>query len=242
MFRTLLQLQELDLRIEAFKARELEIPKQKGRFDIYRKRLATELEEREKVCQHLQIEQKECEVDIDERQAQIAKYNQQLLAVKKNTEYQALVHEIDMLKKQIGLKEERVIALMLELDDAHAGLDEDKKRIEGELSDIEGECSRIDRELDGAVEERKRIESERGPLLKEIDADLLVRYKRIRRGIGTGPALVPLTDEFCGGCHMRVTPQVANDVLAGNKKWMCAHCGRLLYDPRNLKEEEEAPV
>ncbi|MCX5758738.1 MAG: hypothetical protein NTU83_09595, partial [Candidatus Hydrogenedentes bacterium] len=136
--------QELDLRIEALKAREVEIPKQKSKFDIHRKRLADEVAEREKMCKALALEQHECEIEIEQKQAQIRKYDQQLLQVKKNEEYQALLHEIDMLKKHVGLKEERIIAIMVERDEAKARLDEGKKRIKAELEDIDAQCDAID--------------------------------------------------------------------------------------------------
>jgi predicted nucleic acid-binding Zn-ribbon protein len=226
---TLLRLQDLDLQIEALKARELEIPKQKSKFDIRRKRLAEELAEREKVYKALQIEQKECEVDIDQRQAQVKKYDQQLFAVKKNDEYQALLHEIDMLKKQISLKEERVIAIMLEFDDVKARLDEDRKRIDAELKEIGRQCSLIDAELAEATRERERLEAERGPVAAQVKPDLLSRYKRITSK-GTGPAAVALNGEACSGCHMRVPPQIVNELLGGSQQLICNYCGRMLYD------------
>ena len=114
-----------------------EIPKQKGKFEIRKKRLAAEFTEREKVCQDLVLEEREAESDIEQKQTQIAKYDHQLLGIKKNEEYQALIHEIDTLKKRISVKEERIIAIMMELDESHARLEEDKERIEQELQEID---------------------------------------------------------------------------------------------------------
>lgn len=235
--KTLLSLQELDLKIEACIAREREIPKQKDKFSIYRERLAKELAEREQQCKNLTIEQRECESDIEQRQAQIKKYDTQLLSVKKNEEYQALLHEIDLQKKQIGLKEERILQLMMSLDDAKARLEEDRKRIDAESKDIDHQCAEIDQELSEAVAMRERLEAERKPLAEHVDNDLMARYLRIRKSIKTGPAVVPLRGSTCMGCHMAVTPQVANEILAGDKVHTCAHCGRLLYEPVNFQDE-----
>ena len=227
----LLRLQDLDLQIEALNAREQEIPKQKNKFDIRRKRLAEELAEREKVYKALMLEQKECELEVDQKQGQIKKYDQQLFAVKKNEEYQALLHEMDMLKKQVAIKEERVIAIMVELDDAKARLEEDKKRIDAELKDIDRQCTLIDAELAEAVRERGQLEKELGPLAAAVKPDMLNRYKRIRASKGTGRAAVPLNGEACSGCHMRVPPQVVNELLGGSQILICSYCGRMLYDP-----------
>ncbi len=232
--KTLLQLQAIDLKIEAIKAREAEIPRQKEKFEIHRKRLADELQKSEQRCKNLLLEQRECEVDIQQKDAQIKKYDTQLFAVKKNEEYQALLHEMDALRKQIALKEERVIALMLEMDEAKAHLEADKTRIEAELQDIAAECKKVDEELAEAVARRKELEARREPLLSAVPPDLLARYQRIRKAKKQGPAVVPLRGEACSGCNMQVTPQIINEIMAGDKIHSCHHCGRLLYFSENF--------
>lgn len=235
MLKDLLRLQELDLKIEACRIREQQIPKQKEKFDIQRKRLAGELQDREKQVQDLLLEQRNTTTEIEQKQGQIDKYQQQLVQVKKNEEYQALLHEMELLKKQIGVKEERLIALMVEMDDAKARLEEDRKRIEAEVQEIDRHCAEIDKELAEAQAERLGLETERQPIAKQIEPGLMSQYNRIRASKKTGPAVVPLRGEVCSGCHMYVTPQIVNEVLAG-KKHACHHCGRLLY---NKTEEDE---
>lgn len=226
---TLLQLQELDLKIERLKAREKEIPRQKQKFQIHKERVAAELEESKERCKNLALEQREYEGDIEQKQNQVARYNGQLLAVRKNEEYHALLHEIDTLKKQISLKEERVIAIMVETDEATDHFEEDKKRIQEEMEDIASECVKIDEELGETIEERNACEARREPLLAQIDSELLSRYERIRGAKKAGPAIVLLNGESCSGCHMMVRPQIVNEVLAADKICTCQHCGRLLY-------------
>lgn len=242
MLKDLLELQRLDLRIEAFQARELEIPKQKNKYKITRERLDAELKSSEQKVKDLQIEQRACEGDIQQRQQGILKYENQLLAVKKNEEYQALLHEIDILKKQIGVKEERIIAIMMEIDSAKSALEEDKKRIAAELKGIDAECAVIDAELAEAVKERQNLEAERAPLAKQIDPALLSRYDRIRKAKKTGAALVAMRNESCSGCNMKILPQVVNELLAGSKIHSCPHCGRLLYHLANYDSETAAEV
>jgi predicted nucleic acid-binding Zn-ribbon protein len=226
--KNLLPLQELDLKIEACRLRELEIPKQKGKFDVQKKRLAAELDERDKAFKALQLEQKECEKDIEQKEAQKLKYKTQLNVVKKNEEYQALLHEIDMIDKQIGVKEERILVLMDEIKAATVRLAEDKKRIEAEQKQIAAQCAEIDAELAEAVKSRNALESQREPLIASVDPALLSKYNRIRTAKKTGAALVPMNGATCSGCNMAVTAQAVNEILGG-KVHACAHCGRLLY-------------
>jgi len=234
--KRLLQLQGLHLQIETLKAQERDTPKQKSKFDLYRKRLAAELEEREEVCRALVLEQRERESEIDQIQAQIQKYEQQLYAVKKNDAYQALLHEIDMAKKQVGLKEERTLAIMMELDEAQAGIEEDKKRIDAEFREIDEQVMGIDQELAEALAERKILEQQCGPLEGAIAPDLIAQYSRVRTNKKTGPVVVPLNDEVCSGCNMALPAQVVNEVLAGEKTHACIHCGRILYYKENVED------
>jgi hypothetical protein len=225
-------------------ARESEIPKQKVKFQTIRDRLTAELSERENLVKQLELEQRTCEKDIEQKKEQIGKYHQQLNAVKKNEEYQALLHEIDGAKKVIGQKEERIIAIMLELDETRARLDEDRKRIADEQNGLDKQCSEIDAELAEAVKKRKELEAQRPGLVGLVKGDLMGRYERLRRKFASGDVLVAMREEVCTGCNMHLRPQIVNEILEGHKIHACQHCGRLLYHPDNFSDtptdEEEA--
>lgn len=235
--KNLLLLQELDLAIEECRTREAEIPKRKKKFEIQRERLKAELAEREQARQKLIVEQRDCEREIEAKQEQIKKYQAQLNLVKKNDEYQALLHEIDLAKKQITLREERILGIMVEQDDVGNRLLEDRKRIDAELREIEKQSAEVDKVLDDAVGQRRELEEKGVPLKATVEAQLLRQYTRIRISKGAGAALVPMRNEACGGCHMHILPQIVNEILAGHKVRTCQHCGRLLYHPDNFHDE-----
>ncbi len=239
--KTLLQIQALDLRIENCKQRETEIPKQKDKFNVQKNRLAAELKEAEERCTAIELTQREAESANEQKQAQIIKYEQQLMGVKKNEEYQALLHEIDALKKQISQNEEKILQSMEDLEEAQARLKEDKQRIATEQSRIDEQCGEIDVELEEAVADRKVLETEREPLTRTADPELMQKYNRIRRRLSAGRAIVPLNGESCGGCHMFVRPQIVNEVLAG-KVHPCQHCSRLMYDKPTYEASSVDPT
>ena len=230
----LLELQTLDMKIAKLKELEKELPRKKDKFAIHRQRLDAELKESEARCKALLQKQRECTGDIEQRQAQIQKYDGQLYSIKKNEEYKALLHEMELLKKQIAIKEERIISLMCEHDEAKAMLEADKERIQAELAKIDAECAVIDGELKTLTHDRKELEKSRGPLAAKVEPELLPRYERIRKV--RVPAVVPLNDETCGGCFMTVRPQIVNEILANDKIHACQHCGRLLYHLTNLED------
>jgi len=238
--KTLLQIQALDLRIENCKQRETEIPKQKDKFNIHKNQLAAELKEAEDRCTAIELSQREAESANEQKQAQIIKYEQQLMGVKKNEEYQALLHEIDGLKKQIGQNEEKILQSMEDLEEAQAKLTDDKKRIATEQARIDEQCTEIDVELEEAITGRKVLEEERIPLTATADSELMQQYNRIRGRLAAGRAIVPLSGESCGGCHMFVRPQIVNEVLAG-KVHPCQNCSRLMYDKQTYEASSADP-
>jgi len=234
--KQLLQLQKLDLQIEAYKRRETEIPKQKRKYEEQRKRLLDEFEAQQAHYRKTELDQRECESDIEQKQNQLSKYQTQLNTVKKNEEYQALLHEIDNIKKQIAQKEERVLELMMELESSRERLREDRERIDGELHKLDEQCAEVDAELEEVQAERQRLEQEAAKAAEQVDAELLKRYRRIRANKKSGAAVVPLREEVCSGCHMYVLPQLINEVMAGEIR-ACNHCGRLLYYKDNYDNE-----
>lgn len=234
--KPLIDLQALDLKIEKYRQRETEIPKQKNKYSIHKQRLDAELKASEERVQKLVLEQREAEKDIQAKQDLIKKYEGQLLSVKKNDEYQALLHEIEIVKKQIGVKEERILAIMMEMDDAKAALEEDKKRIAAERKGIDQEFATIDTELAEAVKEREVLEAQRAPFIAEIDKRLLSQYERIRKGIKNGPAVVAMRNDSCGGCNMALRAQLVNEVLVRDNVRTCSNCGRILYHAPNYEE------
>ncbi|MCX5758739.1 MAG: C4-type zinc ribbon domain-containing protein, partial [Candidatus Hydrogenedentes bacterium] len=107
-------------------------------------------------------------------------------------------------------------------------------RIKAELADIDRQCVAIDTEFTEAVHERQELERECEPLAAQVPPDLLLKYRRIRANKKTGPAVVALVNETCSGCHMRVTPQIANEILGNMRQHACSYCGRLLYHHDNF--------
>lgn len=229
ILQDLLRLQEYDLKIEAYRERESEIPKQKHKYDVQRERFRAELAERDERIKALQIEQRGLEGEIEQLQILINKYQAQLNSIKKNEEYQALLHEIEAQSKQVTQKEERIIQLMMTLDECRERRIEAEKRVKEELKEIDERCAEIDTELGEAASERAKLEKEREPLTHKVESELLSKYSRIRKSKKAGPAVVPLRNDSCSGCNMAVRPQVVNEVMSGDKVRACSYCGRLLY-------------
>ena len=77
-------------------------------------------------------------------------------------------------------------------------------------------------------EEEKKLIQEKEKITLKIPSDHIKLYIKIFNK-KNGISLSPVTGDFCSMCHMRVRPQVLNELKEGSKIILCENCGRILY-------------
>ena len=149
--------------------------------------------------------------------------------MKKNDEYQALTHEIELTEEKNLAHEELILEAMVGLDDkraAHASLsDELSERIklfEKEISQLK------ERQVNVAVQ-LKEAQAVSSKAEESVDKSYLDAYKRLFSQNKKFPLLVPLVDQRCQGCHIRVSHEVASAARHKEQLGFCDSCGRILY-------------
>jgi hypothetical protein len=112
------------------------------------------------------------------------------------------------------------------LAQTHTQLAEFQNRIAQEAAQVEAQVTTLEAEAQFERGEREKI-------IHLVDADLCARYERIfaRRG---GVAVVEIRAGICQGCHMRIPPQMDNQIRSNIQQntgtiFHCPHCGRILY-------------
>jgi predicted nucleic acid-binding Zn-ribbon protein len=74
------------------------------------------------------------------------------------------------------------------------------------------------------------VKAEREALAGRVDPEVLQRYMAMLAKKQEA-VVVPIRQESCGGCHMKLSPQILHDAHSGQKWTSCGFCGRMLYDP-----------
>lgn len=172
---------------------------------------------------------------LQETKMVIGRHKQQLLVVKTNKEYAALMKEISTEEENIGRLEEEMIMLLDEAD----GIEEEKKEEEKIITRTEEHFEKNKRALMEKKDEfelvikRKKLEREK--VAAGLDSQLLKRYDRVRNS-RDGIAVVKIQGQNCGGCFSRIPPQIINEVKRGDEILTCESCGRMLI---YLEEGEE---
>jgi len=188
------------------------------------------LEDHRRATGDLQIKRRSLEKDIESLSAEERKFQNQLPMVKKNEEYQALLHEIAGAKTKRSDRETELLLLMDEEEKLGAG----KSAIERALAAAEAETrdrlGRIAAEEGGERARVEALEAERAGLMGRLPPSTRSRYERIRAS-KDGRAVVAIVKGACGGCFRGQPPQVVQDARRGDRLLTCDGCGRLLIWP-----------
>ncbi|MBA7527985.1 hypothetical protein ES705_20168 [subsurface metagenome] len=182
---------------------------------------------KEKMTQN-QKKRRDLEAAVKDIKEQISKYNRQLNEVKTNREYSILLKEIEEAKQKDNDMEEEIISEMLSADE----IEDEIKTASQQYSKAEEKFSK---EKDVLQQEEKKFEAKRDKLnqrkeklVPKIPSDRVSLYLKIYKR-KSGIALSPVKEEFCSLCHLRIRPQVINELKGKEKIILCENCGRILY-------------
>ncbi|NTV81781.1 MAG: hypothetical protein HGA24_10220 [Candidatus Aminicenantes bacterium] len=189
-----------------------------------------------------QKKRRDLETEVKDLKVQIGKYKRQLNEVKTNKEYTALLHEIEESQRRIDTFEEAIIAEMLAADDVEEEIKAALHRQGQEEEVLKKEKIILDEKLKETEARFAALDKEREALLPRIPREQIRLYEAIYQKKG-GTALSPVTGDFCAMCHMRVRPQMLNEIRDRAKVILCEACGRILYwtaKPEPVKPGPEA--
>jgi len=168
------------------------------------------------------------EKDLAMIQGRLSKFRDQLMEVKTNKEYQAMQKEIEVAQHEVRRLEDKILERMLEADDltaavkkAEAGLAQDQGAIAAERAALAQETERLRGELE-------RVTRERAEVVAHVTPAVLGTYDTLIKG-RRGLAVVEARDNLCSACHVRIRPQVYNEIRRGDTIHQCGSCQRILY-------------
>jgi predicted nucleic acid-binding Zn-ribbon protein len=181
----------------------------------------------------IESEKKRLELDVEAKKTLIEKYANQQLQTRKNEEYKALAHEIEMCKADITKIEDQEIELMEKSEAAQKQVgvaageaNAAKKLVDEKISDLAAREENLKKEL-------AQLETNRGELAAAVDEATRSRYERLFKNKG-GVVVVGVQHSVCGGCHMKLQTQTVVSCQAQKEIVICSNCGRILYFTRDM--------
>jgi predicted nucleic acid-binding Zn-ribbon protein len=225
----LLKLQDLDREIRRREKRLEAIPNEIEHLGkCLEAERAKETSAKEQVRQST-LRRRESEGKIEDLEAKLRKYQTQLLGVKTNEEYTALLHEIAAVKDTIRAAEEEVLALMEAIESCQRDVSGAEKTVGEAREKHEREKSALEEERILATEERDALKARRETLVGEITNGVLKRYERVRAAIPENPVVEVTEGGACGGCFAQITLQRQSEIRTSGDLMSCENCGRIVY-------------
>jgi len=144
-----------------------------------------------------------------------------------NREYQALKDQIAADQMAGSVLADEILEAMEKIDELAAHQAEQQQKIEAAKVEL-GKAEQSVREQVGALDaEIKRLEGELSEAEGQLPPDFLETYRRLVKVKGED-AMAEVQGDFCGGCYQQLTPNNLSE-LQMSRAILCRNCGRLIY-------------
>jgi predicted nucleic acid-binding Zn-ribbon protein len=187
---------------------------------------------------------REHEKTVALHQGRLSKFREQAMSVKTNQEYHAIQKEIAFAQGEMKTAEDAVLEKMLEGDELTAAV----KRTEGDLAaeqkKVDADRKALAAEGTGLTAALEQLAAERSGLVTSLTPQVLATFELVanrRNGI----AIAEARDGICTICHVRLRPQVFNNVRRNDQIIQCDSCNRILYfvpAPAAISTADSAPA
>ena len=168
------------------------------------------------------------EKDVALHQGRLSKFREQAMAVKTNQEYHAVQKEIGFAQAEIKVHEDKILERMLEADELTALVKRSEKELAEEQKAVEADRKAMMSEHGELQASLERIAADRKGLVEALDPQVLAIFELISKR-RNGVAVAEARDGICTICHVRLRPQVFNNVRRNDTIIQCDSCQRILY-------------
>lgn len=208
-----------------------DIPQRKSDIEAQlggsKQKLETALESKK----HTEALLRDIELEIESCREKVVKYKTQQMEAKTNDQYRAFVKEIGVVDAEIKELEDKELQLMEDLEQGKAIVAECEERLNTEKAGIADELSELDDRTSHLKERMESLKADRARAAALCDKALLQKYARIMNNKKDFAVVLVESGGHCGGCHMKLPPQVIHDARNPTKIVGCNFCGRIVFNP-----------
>jgi uncharacterized protein len=224
----LLILQDRDRKIGRVKGELAHIEPERQTLKAKAATAQTQLEQAKLRIMHIESSRKDLELEVEAKKQMIARYANQQLQTRKNEEYRALTHEIEMCREAIFKIEDQEIELMEQAEVGQKEVLRATQAVKEARKLMDEQVAQLDAREQNLQKELAELETNREALASAVDDSFRSRYERLVRSKGEN-VVVGVQHGVCGGCHMKLPPQLLVTCQAEKELVSCSNCGRILY-------------
>lgn len=226
--RNLIALQDLELKIAGLQKQLSNIPTLIENLEKELRRVREDYEHLVARAKELANQKRTLEGQVDLSRSKLSRLKDQLMTVKTNKEYTAMLHEIQMAEDQIRSEEDRILEIMEEMERKDKELQGAESAMKTKSAELEGKIRAAGDSAPMLEAELEKLRQQKSETEVLISPELLARYRRIAE-VRKGIALAEAKDELCSVCHVRIRPQVFAELLRTDHIHSCDSCSRILF-------------
>nr|MQY69379.1 hypothetical protein [Bacillota bacterium] len=172
---------------------------------------------------------------IDEVDLRLAKHEDEKYKVKSKDEFAALDKEVSHVESEKEEIEDLLLELMEKEEELTQFLPSFKVKAEAEKNELDREKKVLISGLKELTSKGEKFQEEREKLIPRLNPVLLEQYEKLRQ-LKNELAVVPIKDDICEGCNVKVPPSLIGRIKRGKEIVYCENCNRILYNasPRKV--------
>ena len=168
----------------------------------------------------------------------ITRYEEQLNSVKNNREYEALTKEIEYANLEILTSEKKIRQFNEQIDGKRILTDDLQAQIDERNIELVEKKKELETIVKETQAEEKVLRAESDEAAVKVEERILNAYKKIRRNMRNGLAVVNTDRGACGGCFAIIPAQTHLEIRQKQKLLICENCGRMIVDHSFFRELE----
>ena len=224
----LIDLQRLDSKISQLEERTQEIPESIEELNTTLEDSRRKLEEAEALLGEENTRRRELELEVESSRELLTKYKSQLMEVKTNKEYQAMLHAIANAEGEIAKKEDQVLEGMMVIEETEQFTEKARRQFQEHEKEVVQKRGELEKFASAAQAQIDDLQQEKSGLRSQIPAQLSQQYEKISTA-RNGLALAEAKDQSCQACHVRMRPQLFAEIKSSQEIIRCENCNRFLY-------------
>jgi len=228
MIQDLLVLQDRNATVYQLTTEINRLPAEIEKLELKIKEEQKTVEVAQQGVRDLELARKNVELEVETAEEQINKYKNQQLQVKKNDEYRALTHEIELFETKISDLETAELEIMEAIDAARSKLEEVKAEVAKRTAYQQNLIEECREKLENLKSRLGDAETAYGNQCEKMDPAQVSLFEKLTDQIKRAPYVAGVTGQNCGGCHMRVSNDVYKQAKMGELA-RCDQCGRVLF-------------
>lgn len=230
----LLELQEIDGKIYKLNLALEEIPEKLEKLKTSSTEKQNEIAVLKEEYNQTEVKRKEIENEIETNKEKIIKFNAQLYQLKNNTEYSAMLKQIEETKQIISTFEDEILIHLETLDNLKEKIKKQESLLKQEQEKTEEIIKEEQKKMENFKKEQFELQKQQKQKKQNINSSLLSKYEQILEK-RKDSAIAYISNGCCSACNMSLQPEVANIVKINKELVFCGTCSRILYDKDGLK-------